>query len=195
MIDAFSNFDNLHKVTAKDVLSVGEAAFCYCSMLKEVEIPSATRIEQNAFFGCQLTKCDCSNLEIIGNKAFSCCYLSSDVNFPNVRIIGEFAFANGYALEYIHFPEVEVIGTSAFFEYKQLYEANFPKATKVMALVFRDCESLTKIHLPNVYRIENSAFKNCALIEVNLPNVTELGVDTFFPTMPSGSPSCRRDGS
>jgi hypothetical protein len=81
---------------------IGDAAFCGCSYLRQVDLSSIERIEYAAFLSC-------TNLFFvviprsvykIGDSAFSMCANLETAHVPNTTFIGQFAFPDGCKIYY-----------------------------------------------------------------------------------------------
>ena len=101
------------------VTSIGNYAFCQCSLLTSVEIPnSVTNIEDHAFYFCSgLKRIEIPNsVTSIGNYAFSGCTSLTSVEIGNsVTSIGNEAFYNCSGMTNIEIPNsVTNIGNYAF---------------------------------------------------------------------------------
>ena len=101
-------------------------------------------------------------VKVIGNEAFSVCWLLTKINIPN---------------------SVTNIGNSAFSWCKSFTKINIPNSvTTIGNSAFASCRSLTNINIPDsVTNIGNDAFYDCSsLISINIPNsVTNIGNDAF----------------
>ena len=101
-------------------------------------------------------------VKVIGNEAFSVCWLLTKINIPNsVTTIGEGAFARCKSLTSINIPNsVTTIGEGAFAWCKSLTSINIPNSvTTIGERAFSGCESLTNINIPNsVTTIGEGAF-------------------------------------
>ena len=152
-------------------------------------------------------------VKVIGNEAFSVCWLLTKINIPNsVTNIGNSAFSWCKSFTKINIPNsVTTIGNSAFASCRSLTNINIPDSvTNIGNDAFGGCRSLISINIPNsVTNIGNDAFGGCrSLISINIPNsVTNIG-DRVFSwcksltkiTIPSsvvnmnGNPFLRWDG-
>ena len=124
-------------------------------------------------------------VKVIGNEAFSVCWLLTKINIPNsVTTIGEGAFARCKSLTSINIPNsVTTIGEGAFAWCKYLTSINIPNSvTTIGERAFSGCESLTNINIPNsVTTIGEGAFRGCnSLTSINISNsVTTIGEGAF----------------
>ena len=154
--------------TMYKVTSIGEGAFCDCSSLKTVSIPSSVTTIGVGAFG------DCSSLEsvsipnsviIIGDNSFSGCSALESIEIPNgVTWIGEYAFSGCTALETIEIPtSVTYIKDGSFSGCIKLTSINIPNSiTTIGNWVFSGCSALESIEIPNsVNFIGSSAFNGC----------------------------------
>ena len=195
--------------TGRQITSIGDRAFQYCTSLTSITIPErVTSIGTWAFLGCSsLTSITipegvtsigdavfsgCSNLTSItipkgvtriGNSAFRDCTSLTSITIPEgVTSIGSSAFSSCSNLTSITIPEgVTSIGSSAFSDCTSLTSITIPEGvTSIDA--FYNCTSLTEITLPNsLTSIGGSAFQNCtSLTEITLPNsLTSIGDRAF----------------
>ncbi|CDA43017.1 cell surface protein [Prevotella sp. CAG:5226] len=129
--------------TSNDI--IGKYAFCGCSSLTSVIIPSSvTEIEKYAFWGC-----------------------SSLINVnisSSVTEIGEDAFENCSSLTSVNIPSsVTEIGKDAFKDCSSLTSVNIPSSvTSIGMYAFYKCSSLTSVNIPSsVTKIESGTFNGC----------------------------------
>ena len=124
-------------------------------------------------------------VKVIGNEAFSVCWLLTKINIPNsVTNIGNSAFSECSSLTCINIPNsVTNIGNHAFESCKSLVKINIPDSvTNIGDYAFESCKSLVKINIPDsVTNIGECAFLRCeSLTKINIPNsVTNIGNSTF----------------
>ena len=170
------------------VISIGLAAFCFCSNLTNVTIPdSVTSIKNSAFFWCtSLTSITIPNsVTSIGNDAFYYCTSLTSVTIPNsVTSIGDTAFYNCTSLTSVTIPYgVTSIGVSAFADCTNLTGVKLENSvTSIGRTAFSGCKSLTSITIPNsVTSIDYGTFGNCtSLTNVTISNsVTSIGNAVF----------------
>jgi hypothetical protein len=102
-----------------------------------------------------------SNVETIGNYAFSNCSKLKEVNLNKAKICNNSAFQNCSSLKTISLPELTFIGNNAFVGCNILQNCNFPKVAEVGTLSFRYCAALSSIYLPSATIIDSQAFQNC----------------------------------
>ena len=85
--------------------------------LKEISIIKGTSVPNNAFINCSNLEKIYLNDDIthIGESAFSCCFLLTEINIPkNLISIGDYAFWFTTIKEFYLGDKIEVIGDSAF---------------------------------------------------------------------------------
>ena len=150
--------------TSNDI--IGKYAFCGCSSLTSVIIPSSvTEIEKYAFWGC-----------------------SSLINVnisSSVTEIGEDAFENCSSLTSVNIPSsVTSIGMYAFKDCSSLTSVNIPSSvTEIGKDAFKDCSSLTSVNIPSsVTKIESGTFARCSglkSIYVYAETVPSIGTGAF----------------
>lgn len=125
-------------------------------------------------------------VKVIGNEAFSVCWLLTKINIPNsVTNIGNSAFSECSSLTCINIPNsVTNIGDKTFSYCKSLTKINIPNSvTNIGDRTFKNCESLTSINIPDgVTNIENSAFESCnSLVKINIPDsMTNIEFGAFY---------------
>lgn len=147
-------------VIEEGIVSVGKYAFCDCTLLSGVQLPSTLKtIELGAFQMCSAL----TNIQIpdsvteIGVKAFSSCMKLEEIRIPSsVAVINQGTFSNCSKLKNVYLSEgIESIGESAF----------------------SGCKSLKTIQLPQSVRtIGRSAFENSVLEEINI----SAGVENIY---------------
>ena len=169
---AFYN-SNLESITIPEsIISIGEAAFAFCSNLKGITIPDGiTSIEFMAFFRC-------SNLK--------------NITIPeSVTSIGDLAFANCKSIESITIPQnVTTISEGTFHGCQSLaaFYGKFASSDNLCLIVngvlnaFAPVANTTSYTIPDgVTSIGDSAFANCQNLE-NITiseSVTSIGDDAF----------------
>ena len=127
------------------VTSIGQKAFCHCSNLTSIEIPSS--------------------VTSIGNYALKGCSGLTSVTIPsNVISIGKMAFYQCAGLTSVEIPVgVTSIGESAFEQCTGLTSVTIPASvTSIGDYAFCLCAHLTSVTIPNsVISIGSAAFGNC----------------------------------
>ena len=114
-------------------------------------------------------------VKVIGNEAFSVCWLLTKINIPNsVTNIGNSAFSECSSLTCINIPNsVTNIGDKTFSYCKSLANINIPNSvTNIGDKTFSYCKSLANINIPNsVTNIGNGAFSYCDLLtKIKIPS-------------------------
>ncbi|WP_294743949.1 leucine-rich repeat domain-containing protein [uncultured Prevotella sp.] len=136
-------------VIENGVTSIGAYAFAECQGLTSVTIPgSVTSIGECAFIGCQyltsITFAEGSQLESIGESAFSSSLLTSIEIPAGVTSIGEAAFFSCDGLTSVSFAEgsqLESIGDNAFRLCSNLTSITIPASvTSIGSYVFQNCD-------------------------------------------------------
>ena len=169
-VDAFCCCSGLTSITIpSSVTSIGLGAFSECSGLTSVTIPnSVTSIGWRTFYGCSgLTSITIPNsVTSIGENAFSECSGLTSITIPNsVTSIGEKAFSGCSGLTSITIPSsVTSIGYSAFSGCSGLTSVTIPNSVNSIGdYVFSGCSGLTSVTIPNsVTDIGSSAFRECS---------------------------------
>ena len=105
------------------------------------------------------------------------------LTLTDVETIGEYAFSACTYLESVNLPQVVTIGECAFNEWEKgtkLTSLNLPNATTIGEWAFAYSSLLTSINLPKVTNIGMFAFGYCDLRTLNLPEVTTIDGEAFF---------------
>lgn len=197
----FYNCKSLKKVILHEGLEdIGVYDFCYCSSLKEIEIPSTVKyIREQAFLNTGLKAVNIpDSVELIGNFAFEYCLKLEKVCIgKGVNSIGNNIFRNCPSITSLDISSLnetyESIDNSIYTRDKKkiLYyncgnnsEIKIPEGVEVLApYLFYDNDNLTKVKFPSTLtRIEDSCFYQCENIsEIELPaSLTYLGFNAFF---------------
>lgn len=184
--------ENIKKVVINNgVTTIGDLAFFQCVNLGSVEIPSSvTTIRSKAFEYCtnltSVTFADGSQLERIGDYAFSGSGLGSIQIPSSVTSIGASAFLSCGNLESVTFAEGSALtsmGVSAFQLCKKLTSVTIPSGvTSIENYAFDTCTGLTDVTIPSrVTSIGNYAFNACSRLgSIEIPaGVKSIGVDAF----------------
>lgn len=105
------------------------------------------------------------------------------LTLTDVETIGEYAFSACTYLESVNLPQVVTIGECAFNDWKKgtkLTSLNLPNATTIGEWAFAYSSLLTSINLPKVTSIGMHAFGYCDLRTLNLPEVTTIDGEAFL---------------
>lgn len=128
-----------------------------------------------------LTTVSFPNCSYIGSEAFWNCSVLSSISFPNCETIYDGAFVGCISLSNAEFPNVTAISSVAFQSCYNLRSVNFPNTTSIGSSAFAYCSSLTTVNFPNATSIGSSAFTYCRYLNsVNLPEVQYLGRSAFY---------------
>ena len=167
-------------------------AFYKNDSINSVSIPKSTvLIVEEAFLECDnlasITFSEGSNLQSIGNSAFSGCKSLASVSIPQSTVlIGEEAFLECDNLASITFSEgsnLQSIGNSAFSGCKSLASVSIPQSTVLIGeKAFLGCDSLASVTIEGATKIGNLAFSSCKnLTSITIPeNVSSIGEDAFY---------------
>ena len=104
------------------------------------------------------------------------------LTLTDVETIGEYAFSACTNLEAVNIPKVVTIGDYAFNEYTKgtkLTSLDLPNATTIGENAFAYSSLLTSVNLPKVVTIGLVAFGHCDIRTLDLPEVTEIGTQAF----------------
>ena len=105
------------------------------------------------------------------------------LTLTDVEIIGEYAFSACTNLEAVNMPKVVTIGKFAFNEYTKgtkLTSLDLPNATTIGENAFAYSSLLISVNLPKVVTIGLQAFDNCDIRTLDLPEVTTIGGMAFL---------------
>ncbi|MQO55581.1 leucine-rich repeat domain-containing protein [Prevotella copri] len=181
------NINGFYYPTSND--KIGDNAFCDCSGLTSLTLPSGvTEIGNAAFEGCSglasLTLP--SGVTKIGDNAFCDCSGLTSLTLPSdVTEIGNAAFEGCSGLASLTLPSgVTKIGYSAFLRCSGLTSLTLPSGvTKIGNAAFEGCSGLTSLTLPSgVAKIGDYAFHGCSgltSIYVYAEKLPNMGNDVF----------------
>lgn len=168
------------------VTSIGESAFCSCSLLQGVTIPNTVKsIGQNAFSDSSLPQITIPNsVESIGMSAFSGCSNIRELTLPNsIKKIGYGAFSTCSNLTSIVIPDsVTTISGSLFSSCYNLESVTIPNTvTSIGGRAFSFCPKLTEIALPDsLVAIGIQAFYSSGIVNIVLPeSLKEIDLHAF----------------
>ena len=158
------NINGFYYPTSND--KIGDNAFCDCSGLTSLTLPSG--------------------VTEIGNAAFEGCSGLASLTLPSgVTKIGDNAFCDCSGLTSLTLPSgVTEIGNAAFEGCSGLASLTLPSGvTKIGDNAFCDCSGLTSLTLPSgVTEIGNAAFEGCSgltSIYVYAEKLPNMGNDVF----------------
>lgn len=138
-----------------------------------------TALGAYAFSGCtKLTEVTLPKLETVGNYALNGCTALTKVH-GSALTLGNYAFAGCTALEEIDTDRITTIATYAFQNCKALTNGVFPAATSVAAYAFTGCSGIKHLSLPSLKSMVANAFRGMSVTSVDMPNVTNLGNNSF----------------
>jgi hypothetical protein len=164
----FNHFNNLVKITGRNITSLGHTALFGRAPLVEAVFPKLQWIGTGALQGCRSLK---------------------EVDFPDLNYIEWGAFARCASLTRVNAPNVTYITDEAFIGCTSLEEAYFPKVTNVRHRAFQECTSLKRAHFPSIDNgdLGGYVFAYCTSLEyVNLsfyePTIPTYAVGLFFET-------------
>ena len=141
----------------------------------DLTISGAKTVPEYGFFDDDYYS-DNDDKNIAGDKLKS-------LTLTDVETIGEYAFSACTYLESVNLPQVVTIGECAFNEWKKgtkLTSLNLPNATTIGDWAFAYSSLLTSINLPKVTSIGMHAFGYCDLRTLNLPEVTTIDGEAFL---------------
>ena len=186
---AFSRCIGLESVTMpKSVTDIDFFAFVGCSDLSTIIVENGNPVydsrdncnaiirtkDNKLVIGCKNTIIP-SNVESIGDGAFTSCSSLTSINIPkSVTAIGDGAFSDCINLKAIIIPNgVKCICDFTFGGCSSLYSVIIPNSvTSIGDYAFSGCSSLSSMSIPNgVKSIGDTAFGGCgSLSSVSIPN-------------------------
>ena len=104
------------------------------------------------------------------------------LTLTDVETIGEYAFSACTYLESVNMPQVVTVGECAFNEWKKgtkLTSLNLPNATTIGDCAFAYSSLLASVNLPRVVTIGEFAFGFCDIRTLDLPEVTTVSGEAF----------------
>lgn len=174
----------------KFLQKIGEYAFAYCTVIKEVKLPeTVTEIGNYAFCQCiRLTSANISNVNEIGAYAFYGCKSLSNVQFSdNIEKLELCAFDETAIATSATGGDVILNGNILYKHVnasEEMTEYRFPEGiTAIAGGAFMNDETLFKIKIPDGTKLLGSAiFYGCTnLMYANLPaGIDEIPDATFY---------------
>ena len=175
----FYNCDSLTNINTNKVKNIYDYCFYDCNCLESVGLPNVERIDSYAFYNCPLLTSisinanfknldsnyvfaycsslsdisSLSNLELIGQSNFLCCYNLSTVDLTNAKSIKSSAFDSCGSLTSIDLPNIENIGHFAF-----NCCTNLASVTIGNNISFVGCEAFSGCHCLNVTTYGNATY-------------------------------------
>ena len=170
----------------KNITTIGDSAFTYCSDLVNITIPKIERIGNRAFYGCtSLTSVQLGDSLIsIGDYAFSGCSKAfTSLDLKNGVSVGDYAFDSCGTLTSATI-DTNSIGSGVFKKCTALNSIDIGSSTTTISdYMFSKCYSLRSVTIPDsITSIGNFAFDSCSgLTSVTIPNsVTSIGNSVFY---------------
>jgi hypothetical protein len=182
---------NISSVKFNKLKTIGDAAFCNCKKLSNIEIPSCRTIPSNAFEGC--SSLNYINAEIclsVWESMFKDFTNLSYINLKYCNKIDNSAFEGCSSLNSINIDSCRYIGNSAFKECGSLSTIQIQNCSIINANAFEGCSSLKNVYSNDNYfsknkisiQIKESAFVGCSSLQnINLQNhqISEIGSSAF----------------
>ena len=161
--NAFNGNESIESIVMPNTVEyVGDSAFYYSSLLKNIEMSLSTiNIGENAFAGCKKLENVIipSSIVKIGDNAFSFCSKLTNITIPSsVTSIGKGVFSHCLELENVIIPSSIVkIGDNAFSFCIKLTNITIPSSvTSIGKGVFGGCDGLESIKVAD----GNSVYKS-----------------------------------
>ena len=158
-----------------DIKSIGDGAFAWCDILREIHIPaSVNAIGSDSFYGC----CSIEQITVdADNKIY-------DSRKGCNAIIETSTDKLLFACKNTVIPDgIKEISADAFESCEDLTEIAMPESiTKIPAQTFCQCSNLRKVPLPDsIVEILDSAFSECeSLTRIDIPESMEVICDHTF---------------
>ena len=89
------------------------------------------------------------------------------------------AFQNMDQLTEVQMDSLLIIPESCFNSCDRLKKVTFASATEIKNQAFSGCSALEDINFPSVKKLNSSVFSNLKITEVNMPELTSIGVYAF----------------
>lgn len=156
---AFRNSD-VTKVNLSKATTIGEGAFAQCRELEFFEAEQLNVVAKDLFKECtKLVTAKFPSATTLNNDAF---YNSSIrfIDLPEVTKLNNNTFAGCSKLRVISLPKVEKIGSNTFRDCQKLNTVFMPMLQSLDYTEFANCESLKSLWLPKVKTVSSSAFVN-----------------------------------
>ncbi len=180
---AFCNCTSLTSIIIpSSVLSIGEYAFAFCRSLTNITIPSSVQsMEDHVFAFCRsLTSITIpSSVQNIGSYAFDYCTSLTEVNYlGTIKDWCNIEFSNSSSNPIYYAKSLKINGK----ELTEITEEMLEGVTSIPNYAFYNCTSLTRITIPSsVLSIGGFSFSYCnSLTDIIIPsNLQSIGQQAF----------------
>lgn len=160
-------------VFGSNIKNIPDNAFYGCSNLSSVDLSNVESIGNGAFSSTKLEKVEIpAQLSYLGTSVFSDCTSLKSVSIKaNIKSIPNYSFSRCSSLSSIEYPAtVTLIGEKAFsgcgFTSFKMNE----NVAEIQNEAFCYCENLENIEWGNISLIGYNAFEGCGFKELSLPN-------------------------
>jgi hypothetical protein len=131
-----------------DVTKVIDYACRGRSLITAVNLPNATDIGVQAFYGCKsIESVNMPSAITVGNQCFYGCIAMNTFIAPLITTIGQYTFRECKALKVVVFQYLTSIPTYAFYNSPALEIADFGVVESIDSSAFQVCSSLTSLIL------------------------------------------------
>lgn len=166
---------------------IGNYAFAYCTIIKDVKLPDTVKeIGNGAFLSCtRLSGINLEKVTVIGDNAFNGCKSLKTVNLSDdIERLGVYSFKGTPLID-------DVTSETVFINDKILYSVNnknveqFAFTDNIIGIAggaFMDCKKITELNIPEKVKILGGyAFYNCeALQTITLPSKLDAVFEAMF---------------
>lgn len=166
---------------------IGNYAFAYCTIIKDVKLPDTVKeIGNGAFLSCtRLSGINLEKVTAIGDNAFNGCKSLKTVTLSDdIERLGVYSFNGTPLID-------DVTSDTVFINDKILYSVNnkdveqFAFTDNIIGIAggsFMDCKKITELNIPEKVKILGGyAFYNCnALQTITLPSELDAVFEAMF---------------
>lgn len=160
-------------VFGSNIKNIPDNAFYGCSNLSSVDLSNVESIGNGAFSSTKLEKVEIpAQLSYLGTSVFSDCTSLKSVSIKaNIKSIPNYSFSRCSSLSSIEYPAtVTLIGEKAFSSCGFTSFKMNENVAEIQNEAFCYCENLENIEWGNISLIGYNAFEGCGFKELSLPN-------------------------
>ena len=149
----------------ENVKTFDEYCFYYCTSLTSLGTTKPTNIQRAAFYNCNISSFDFSEVTSLGPSAFSNCKSLTDINLPKLTSIDSYAFESCSALKNVVLSDyISSIASRAFIYCEALETVTLGTSVSYFAdYAFYSCPNIKKIYCnapapPSIYSTSYQPF-------------------------------------